>query len=179
MSTPRLLAETDAKMIDGLTLANYLKYLIMTISGKGQGDRVKSDWQGTLYEISINTLSLPLSLRQNIWWYLIVLSYSKSAYASRLVVLVIDVCLIILALVLASIFRVNFEFLEALGPVKLALTLVLLVRLISFSWFRTYAVIIRYACVISDKTSHLRKWSLSSQKDISTCLLYTSDAADE
>ncbi|HQR82708.1 MAG TPA: sugar transferase [Thiotrichales bacterium] len=41
MSTPQLLAETDAKMIATLTLSDYFKYIFMTIAGKGSGDRVK------------------------------------------------------------------------------------------------------------------------------------------
>mgnify|MGYP006398823511 CR=1 FL=1 len=41
MSTPKLLAETDAKMIKALNLRNYFKYILMTISGKGSGDRVR------------------------------------------------------------------------------------------------------------------------------------------
>jgi lipopolysaccharide/colanic/teichoic acid biosynthesis glycosyltransferase len=41
MSTPQLLAETDAKMIATLTLTDYFKYIFMTIAGKGSGDRVK------------------------------------------------------------------------------------------------------------------------------------------
>lgn len=41
MSTPELLAETDAKMLQNLTLANYFKYIFMTVAGKGSGDRVK------------------------------------------------------------------------------------------------------------------------------------------
>lgn len=41
MSTPELLAETDAKMLQSLTLANYFKYIFMTVAGKGSGDRVK------------------------------------------------------------------------------------------------------------------------------------------
>lgn len=41
MSTPKLLAETDAKMIKTLSYTNYLTYLIQTIYGKGKGDRVK------------------------------------------------------------------------------------------------------------------------------------------
>lgn len=41
MSTPELLAKTDREMIDTLTLNNYFKYIIMTISGSGSGDRVK------------------------------------------------------------------------------------------------------------------------------------------
>lgn len=41
MSTPQLLAETDAKMLSQLTVANYFKYIFMTVAGKGSGDRVK------------------------------------------------------------------------------------------------------------------------------------------
>jgi O-antigen biosynthesis protein WbqP len=40
MSTPELLAETDAKMLTNLTVAAYFKYILMTVSGKGSGDRV-------------------------------------------------------------------------------------------------------------------------------------------
>lgn len=41
MSTPVLLAETDAQMLQSLTLADYFKYIFMTVAGKGSGDRVK------------------------------------------------------------------------------------------------------------------------------------------
>lgn len=41
MSTPKLLAETDAKMIMKLSYKSYLTYLIQTLLGKGKGDRVK------------------------------------------------------------------------------------------------------------------------------------------
>lgn len=41
MSTPRLLAETDAQMIKELTLFNYFRYILLTVLGKGAGDRVK------------------------------------------------------------------------------------------------------------------------------------------
>ncbi|WP_086774353.1 sugar transferase [Vibrio coralliirubri] len=41
MSTPELLALTDKKMIDTLTLKNYFKYIIMTATGSGSGDAVK------------------------------------------------------------------------------------------------------------------------------------------
>ncbi len=40
MSTPELLAETDKKMIDELSLTNYFKFIILTVAGKGRGDRV-------------------------------------------------------------------------------------------------------------------------------------------
>ncbi|WAD28780.1 sugar transferase [Pseudomonadaceae bacterium T75] len=41
MSTPALLAETDQKMIQSLTVADYFKYIFMTVAGKGAGDRVR------------------------------------------------------------------------------------------------------------------------------------------
>lgn len=41
MSTPLLLAETDKKMIDTLTVKDYFKYIIMTVTGSGSGDAVK------------------------------------------------------------------------------------------------------------------------------------------
>ncbi|MCZ4310110.1 MULTISPECIES: sugar transferase [Vibrio] len=41
MSTPELLALTDKKMIDTLTLKDYFKYIIMTAAGSGSGDAVK------------------------------------------------------------------------------------------------------------------------------------------
>ncbi|ERT14318.1 sugar transferase [Photorhabdus temperata] len=41
MSTPKLLAEMDANMINSLTLTDYFKYIIQTVAGKGSGDRVK------------------------------------------------------------------------------------------------------------------------------------------
>lgn len=40
MSTPALLAETDQKMIQSLTLVGYLKYIFMTVAGRGSGDRI-------------------------------------------------------------------------------------------------------------------------------------------
>ena len=40
MSTPALLAETDQRMIQSLTLLDYFKYILMTVSGKGAGDRI-------------------------------------------------------------------------------------------------------------------------------------------
>lgn len=41
MSTPKLLAETDAHMLKSIDLGSYFKYIFMTIAGKGAGDRVK------------------------------------------------------------------------------------------------------------------------------------------
>lgn len=41
MSTPHLLAETDAKLIEQLTLARYFWLIYMTVTGSGAGDRVK------------------------------------------------------------------------------------------------------------------------------------------
>lgn len=42
MSTPELLAETDARMIATMSLGNYFRYIIRTVTGGGSGDRVKA-----------------------------------------------------------------------------------------------------------------------------------------
>lgn len=42
MSTPVLLAETDAKMLTSLTVTNYFRYIFQTVVGKGAGDRIRS-----------------------------------------------------------------------------------------------------------------------------------------
>ncbi len=41
MSTPKLLAETDAAMLCNLNMKNYFLYIIKTVSGAGKGDAVK------------------------------------------------------------------------------------------------------------------------------------------
>lgn len=41
MSTPVLLANTDAEMMNNHSISAYFSFLIMTVAGKGQGDRVK------------------------------------------------------------------------------------------------------------------------------------------
>jgi O-antigen biosynthesis protein WbqP len=41
MSTPKLLAETEARMLKELTLLSYLKYIFITVGGKGSGDAVR------------------------------------------------------------------------------------------------------------------------------------------
>ncbi len=41
MSTPVLLAETDAKMLKSLGLKDYFRYILQTVVGKGSGDRVR------------------------------------------------------------------------------------------------------------------------------------------
>ncbi|KZY35184.1 MULTISPECIES: sugar transferase [unclassified Oleiphilus] len=41
MSTPVKLAEVDAKMIGELSVANYFKFIVMTVTGSGAGDRVQ------------------------------------------------------------------------------------------------------------------------------------------
>lgn len=43
MSMPKLLAETDAKMIASMSLLYYFKYIIQTVLGKGAGDRVNKE----------------------------------------------------------------------------------------------------------------------------------------
>ena len=41
MSTPELLARTDAQMIRSISLSRYFEYLWLTMSGKGRGDRIR------------------------------------------------------------------------------------------------------------------------------------------
>jgi lipopolysaccharide/colanic/teichoic acid biosynthesis glycosyltransferase len=41
MSTPELLAKTDAQLINELTIGKYFSYIIQTVTGKGAGDRVR------------------------------------------------------------------------------------------------------------------------------------------
>lgn len=41
MSTPELLAKIDAEMISTMSVANYFKYIFLTVAGKGLGDKVR------------------------------------------------------------------------------------------------------------------------------------------
>lgn len=43
MSTPRLLAETDAQMLRELGLATYFSYIFKTVTGAGRGDRIRQE----------------------------------------------------------------------------------------------------------------------------------------
>ena len=43
MSTPELLAETDARMLTTLGAKDYFRYILMTVGGKGAGDRVRKN----------------------------------------------------------------------------------------------------------------------------------------
>lgn len=42
MSTPDLLSQTDAEMIRDYDLFNYFKFILLTVFGRGQGDRVNN-----------------------------------------------------------------------------------------------------------------------------------------
>lgn len=42
MSTPALLAETDATMLSEMNMQAYFKYILKTVAGSGSGDRIKS-----------------------------------------------------------------------------------------------------------------------------------------
>jgi len=42
MSTPELLAQTDARMLRDLGIVNYFKFILLTVMGKGSGDGVKT-----------------------------------------------------------------------------------------------------------------------------------------
>ncbi len=41
MSTPVKLSEVDARMLEDLSMVSYLGYILATVTGKGQGDRIK------------------------------------------------------------------------------------------------------------------------------------------
>jgi hypothetical protein len=41
MSTPKILAEEDSKMVNNLKIGDYFKYVLLTVSGSGQGDKVR------------------------------------------------------------------------------------------------------------------------------------------
>lgn len=43
MSMPEQLAKTDAEMLKDLNLCNYLRYIFLTLLGKGSGDRVREE----------------------------------------------------------------------------------------------------------------------------------------
>lgn len=43
MSTPRLLAETDARMLQDLGVVAYFSYIIKTVTGAGRGDRIRQE----------------------------------------------------------------------------------------------------------------------------------------
>jgi len=45
MSTPELLAKTDAIMIRNITVYQYFKYILLTIIGRGSGDRIKNNYK--------------------------------------------------------------------------------------------------------------------------------------
>lgn len=42
MSTPQLLAETDALMLKNLRMAAYFRYIAKTVTGSGSGDRIRA-----------------------------------------------------------------------------------------------------------------------------------------
>jgi len=43
MSTPTQLADTDAQMIRSMSVSSYFRYIVLTLVGRGSGDRIKSD----------------------------------------------------------------------------------------------------------------------------------------
>jgi O-antigen biosynthesis protein WbqP len=42
MSTPELLAQTDARMLASLGIKDYFGYILITLAGRGSGDRISS-----------------------------------------------------------------------------------------------------------------------------------------
>jgi lipopolysaccharide/colanic/teichoic acid biosynthesis glycosyltransferase len=43
MSTPELLAETDARMLREMSVSNYFRFIVLTVLGKGAGDAVSRE----------------------------------------------------------------------------------------------------------------------------------------
>lgn len=48
MSTPELLAETDARMLATLGIKDYFRYILLTVTGKGSGDRINNGHEEAL-----------------------------------------------------------------------------------------------------------------------------------
>ena len=42
MSTPKRLAIEDSKIVNNLNISDYLKYVLLTVTGSGQGDKVRN-----------------------------------------------------------------------------------------------------------------------------------------
>ena len=42
MSTPKKLALEDSKIVNNLSLTAYLKYILLTVTGSGQGDKIRT-----------------------------------------------------------------------------------------------------------------------------------------
>lgn len=42
MSTPKKLAEKDSQMVNNLKVGDYFKYVLLTVTGSGQGDKVRN-----------------------------------------------------------------------------------------------------------------------------------------
>ena len=55
MSTPELLARTDAEMMKKVSVKNYFYYIFRTVTGKGQGDRVIASTKKSELEIDKKT----------------------------------------------------------------------------------------------------------------------------
>ena len=71
--------------------------------------------------------------------------YTTPAFLTRISILGIDIVLSVLALFLATVLRYNLDFGKGLGIFSFITILHILVRLISFRWFKSYAIIVRYA----------------------------------
>lgn len=72
--------------------------------------------------------------------------YTPTAYATRLGILLVDIFFALISFQLAFLLRNNLDF-SVLPAVGIGVFIVLAVRIVSFRWFRTYAVVVRYAGV--------------------------------
>lgn len=58
MSTPVKLAEKDAEMLNDLTIKIIFIYILATVGGKGQGDKIKINMLIRLLDIVLSLLGL-------------------------------------------------------------------------------------------------------------------------
>ena len=73
-----------------------------------------------------------------------ILRYTAPAYASRLLILFADLSLAFISIHLAALLRFNFDFSKSFELFDSIILLVMFIRIVSFRWFRTYAVIVRF-----------------------------------
>ncbi len=71
--------------------------------------------------------------------------YTAPAYFTRLTILSADSLLTFISILAALLLRFNFSWEQASPFVVSLVGVVMLIRIITFAWFRTYAVVVRYA----------------------------------
>ena len=73
--------------------------------------------------------------------------YTTIAYATRLLILFVDILMTYVSFYVANLLRHNFEYGNIVPSFSMTLLFILLVRLVTFKVFKTYSVIIRFVGV--------------------------------